>query len=159
MCGERGHQWSTHRHTDSVSAQSADSSQACLELLWNSSQLFALHSSPLLFHSPLYSSLQRNQCNSHIGSLTNTSALQTKRLRPPSSSRWHNHTSIPATVLSAHTHIPQHSHSDAQVQGMKAYQCRPMLRMQRLCISLLSGLVSRSAAMSDVLTRCMHGWR
>ena len=45
----------------------------------------------------------------------------------------------------------QHSHSDARGGGSyKSYQRRPMLRMQRLCISLLSGLVSWSAAISEV---------
>ena len=38
------------------------------------------------------------------------------------------HRSVPATVLSAHTHKSQHSHSDAQVHGMDPYQYRPMLR-------------------------------
>jgi len=49
------------------------------------------------------------------------------------------------------TNKSQHSHSDARVWRIEeAYQRRPMLRMQRLCISLLSGLVSWSAAMSEV---------
>ena len=52
----------------------------------------------------------------------------------------------------AGTDILQHSHSGARGAEVSAatYQRRPMPRMQRLCMSLPSGLVSWSATMSAV---------